>query len=121
MTVFKFGDRVSHPQYGNGIFLGYNGQDFAWVLTKFQSFSNYSSFNVEADELSLIPNPDTARLDWIEQCSHAARETAILYDGYSWRGHINEDTPIELGFPYETLRQAVDESMKNAPDTTTQP
>lgn len=121
MNKFKFGDRVRHAKYGDCIFIeawedcDTGEQSWVTVLS-----SCGATADVAPDSLELLPHPDTVRLDWIEQRSHAARETAILYDGYSWRGHINEDTPIELGFPYETLRQAVDESMNNAPDTETQ-
>ncbi|ULJ60822.1 hypothetical protein [Wielerella bovis] len=63
---FQFGDRVYHPEYGNGIFLKKRGHS-AFLLKEFNSFDDFRGLFVPIEDLELIPHPDTVRLDWLEK------------------------------------------------------
>lgn len=111
---FKFGDRVRVLKKSV-----YNQE--IGVVTKISNtpkpryrvaFENDLDLTFSESELELVPDPDTARLDWIESRSHEVSETAVMYDGYNWYSNTNEEYPIELGFPYEAVRQAIDKAMQ---------
>ena len=60
---FKFGDRVYHPEYHEGVVV-YFGKDKYGVLIGVYH-ENGACNEYSAADLKPVPHPDTIRLDWL--------------------------------------------------------
>lgn len=60
---FKFGDMVRHKKYGIGV-ISYVKEGNIDFYVSFKDDSHFDAW-INAENLELIPHPDTARLDWL--------------------------------------------------------
>lgn len=103
---FKFGDRVRNEE----------GNEFVYLRGYLSSCTlateDGSLYRCSGKHVTLIPHPDTVRLDWLE------KNHAILY--HNTAEDIKHGcAPIEVGCPYEekphggcTVREAIDTAMR---------
>ena len=103
---FKFGDRVRNEE----------GNEFVYLRGYLSSCTlateDGSLYRCSGKHVTLIPHPDTVRLDWLE------KNHAILY--HNTAEDIKHGcAPIEVGCLYEekphggcTVREAIDTAMR---------
>ncbi|OSI06802.1 Uncharacterised protein [Neisseria animaloris] len=74
MSKFKFGDMVRHKETGELFLVSDLGEDEGYIVAIDQK--DAVAWNVEVDELELVPHPDTERLMYLVE-----NEKLVLLDG----------------------------------------
>lgn len=106
---FKFGDVAQHKETGEIFVISDFGEDEGFLAA--MSKETAIVWDVKAEELELIPHPDTARLNWLEkQMLEDSQETIVCdgYNGFCTIGNFREHRPTI----FENIRDAIDHEMK---------
>lgn len=93
MEKFKFGDIVKHIDTGELFVVSDLGEDEGYIVAIDQK--DAVAWNVEVDDLELVPHPDSVRLEYMGKL--VAESMGMKYDAIEHRRQIDESIKATRG------------------------